>query len=158
MTYKACYLTMSEARDQFDWNPEFSRRARGFASYAALRELGRNGVQEMVERTCDCAAAIVEGLSRLEGVEVLAKPIINQGVVSFLDPAGRVSDEWNDRMITEIVKEGTSFFSGTTFKGRRAMRISVSNWQTSAEDVERTLAGVERATQASRASAVTSGK
>jgi hypothetical protein len=78
---------------------------------------------------------------------VLAHPVINQGLVAFLDPSGRPSDEWNDRMIAEIAKEGTSFFSGTTWNGRRAMRISVSNWQTSSEDVRRTLAGVQRALQ-----------
>ena len=146
MSYKAAYLSHQDvARDPLDWNPEFSRRARGFPSYAALRELGREGVREMVERNCECAAAIVEGLSKMPGVEVLARPIINQGLVAFLDPDGRPSDAWNERVIAEIAKEGTSFFSGTTWKGRRAMRISVSNWQTSIEDVERTLAGIERA-------------
>lgn len=149
MTAQATYLThQNEARDPLDWNPEFSRRGRGFASYAAMRELGRAGVREMVERNCDCAAAIVDGLAKLPRVDVLASPIINQGVVAFRDPAGAVSDEWNDRVIAAIAKEGTSFFSGTTFKGRRAMRISVSNWQTDAGDVKRTIAGVERALQA----------
>jgi glutamate/tyrosine decarboxylase-like PLP-dependent enzyme len=146
MSYQTSYLSHhSEARDPLDWNPELSRRARGFASYAALRELGRNGIQELVERNCDCAKDIVECLSHLENVEVLFEPVINQGLVAFLDPSGRQSDEWNDRMIAEIAKEGTSFFSGTTWNGRRAMRISVSNWQTSHEDVRRTLAGVQRA-------------
>ena len=146
MSYHASYLShQNEARDPLDWNPEFSRRARGFASYAALRELGRDGIKEQVERNCDCAKAIVEGLSRLENIEVLFQPVINQGLVAFLDPLGRPSDEWNDQMIAEIAKEGTSFFSGTTWHGRRAMRISVSNWQTSPEDVRRTLAGVQRA-------------
>jgi glutamate/tyrosine decarboxylase-like PLP-dependent enzyme len=146
MSYQASYLShQSEARDPLDWNPEFSRRARGFSSYAALRELGRSGLQELVERNCDCAKQMVEGFSRLENVEVLFDPVINQGLVAFLDPSGNPSDEWNDKMIAEIVKEGTSFFSGTTWNGRRAMRISVSNWQTSSDDVQRTLAGVQRA-------------
>jgi glutamate/tyrosine decarboxylase-like PLP-dependent enzyme len=146
MTYQAAYLShQSVARDPLDWNPEFSRRGRGFASYAALRELGREGLREMIERNCDCAAAIVEGLSNLANVDVLAKPIINQGVVSFRDPSGAINDDWNDRVIAEIAREGTSFFSGTTFQGRRAMRISVSNWQTDMDDVKRTVAGVERA-------------
>jgi glutamate/tyrosine decarboxylase-like PLP-dependent enzyme len=154
MSYQAHYLShQTEARDPLDWNPEFSRRARGFASYAALRELGRHGVREMIERNCDCAAAIVEGLSKLENVEVLARPIINQGLVAFLDPSGKASDEWNERTIAEIDSEGTSFFSGTTFKGRRAMRISVCNWQTSAQDVKRTLEGVKRAMRSIRAMA-----
>jgi glutamate/tyrosine decarboxylase-like PLP-dependent enzyme len=151
MSYQASYLShQSEARDPLDWNPEFSRRARGFASYAALRELGRKGVQEMVERNCDCATQIVNGLAQIEHVDVLSQPIINQGVVAFRDPSGNPSDAWNDRVIAAIAKEGTSFFSGTTFNGRRAMRISVSNWQTSPEDVKRTLEGVHRAIQTLR--------
>ena len=146
MAYKADYLThQDEARDPIDWNPEFSRRGRGFASYAALRELGKSGIREMVERNCDCARLIVEGLGQLENVDVLAVPIINQGVVAFRDLSGNTSDEWNERVIAEIDREGTSFFSGTSFKGRRAMRISVSNWQTSQDDVRRTLEGVRRA-------------
>jgi glutamate/tyrosine decarboxylase-like PLP-dependent enzyme len=146
MSYHANYLVQQDvARDPLDWNPEFSRRARGFASYAALRELGRTGVQELVERCCDCAAQLVAGLGELEGVEVLSASIINQGVVTFPNPSGAVSDDWNDNVIAEIAAEGTSFFSGTTANGRRAMRISVSNWQTSPEDVVKTIAGVERA-------------
>ncbi|HST10274.1 MAG TPA: hypothetical protein VLL05_07845, partial [Terriglobales bacterium] len=128
-----------------DWNPEFSRRARGFASYAALRELGRLGVQELVERSCDCATELVAGLGQLRGVTVLRTPIINQGLVSFTDPSGAISNEWNDAVIAAIAAEGTAYFSGTTTsQGRRAMRISVSNWQTSHEDVVKTVAAVER--------------
>ena len=145
MSYQASYLTQQDvARDPLDWNPEFSRRARGFASYAALRELGRTGVQELVERCCDCAAQLVAGLGELEGVEVLSSPIINQGLVTFPDPSGELSNEWTDEVIAEIAAEGTAFFSGTTWNGRRAMRISVSNWQTSNEDVVKTIAAVER--------------
>ena len=148
MSYQANYLThQNDARDPLDWNPEFSRRARGFASYAALRELGRKGVREMVERDCDCASRIVAGLEKLEGVEILAYPVLNQGLVAFLDPSRRRNDEWNDRVIAEIAKEGTAFFSGTTFHGRRAMRISVSNWQTSKEDADRTVAAIGRVLQ-----------
>jgi glutamate/tyrosine decarboxylase-like PLP-dependent enzyme len=159
MTSQASYLTHQDvARDPLDWNPEFSRRGRGFATYAALRELGREGVREMVERNCDCALAIVEGLSKLPNVDVLAKPIINQGVVSFRDPSGAISDDWNERVIAEIDREGTSFFSGTTFHGRRAMRISVSNWQTDMDDVKKTVAGVERALATLKKSVLTAAK
>src|SRR5215472_10815102 len=146
MSYQASYLTHQEvARDPLDWNPEFSRRARGFASYAALRELGRIGVQELVERCCDCAEELVAGLGRLEGVKVLASPIINQGLVTFADPSGALSNVWNDEAIAAIAAEGTSFFSGTTtLNGFRAMRFSVSNWQISQEDVIKTIAAVNR--------------
>ena len=75
---------------------------------------------------------------------MLSNPIINQGLVTFEDPSGAVSNEWTDKAIAEIAAEGTSFFSGTTWNGRRAMRISVSNWQISQEDVTKTVAGVER--------------
>ena len=152
MSYHASYLTQQDvARDPMDWNPEFSRRARGFASYAALRELGRTGVQELVERCCDCAAQLVAALGELKGVEVLSSPIINQGLVTFHDPSGASSDQWNDAVIAAIAEEGTSFFSGTTAaNGRRAMRISVSNWQTSYEDAIKTVAGVERALESMR--------
>ncbi len=146
MSYHASYLIQQDvARDPMDWNPEFSRRARGFASYAALRELGRTGVRELVERCCGCAAQLVAGLGKLEGVEVLSSPIINQGLVAFTDPSGASSDNLTDEVIAKINAEGTSFFSGTTsLNGRRAMRISVSNWQTSPEDVKKTVDAVER--------------
>jgi glutamate/tyrosine decarboxylase-like PLP-dependent enzyme len=113
MSYHASYLTqVNIARDPMDWNPEFSRRARGFASYAALRELGRNGLREVVERCCDCAAQLVAGLGNLEGVKVLRVPIVNQGLVAFTDPSGALSDRWTDDVIAEIAAEGTAFFSG----------------------------------------------
>ena len=154
MSQQASYLThQSAARDPLDWNPEFSRRARGFASYAALRELGRNGVGELVERSCACAADLVAQLGQLERVEVLSRPVLNQGLVAFLDEAGEPSDAWTDRAIAEIAREGTSYFSGTTWKGRRAMRISVSNWQTGSDDVSRTIAGVKRVWPAASLSA-----
>ncbi len=92
----------------------------------------------------------------MENVELLFEPVINQGLVAFLGPSGQRSDEWNDRMIAEIAKEGTSFFSGTTWNGRRAMRVSVTNFQTSPEDVKRTLGGVRRAMQQMQAAHVSS--
>jgi glutamate/tyrosine decarboxylase-like PLP-dependent enzyme len=146
MSYHASYLVQQDvARDPLDWNPEFSRRARGFASYAALRELGRSGLRELVERCCDSAAQLTAALGELEGVEVLSPAIINQAVVTFPDPqTGQVSATWVDEVIAAINAEGSAFFSGTTFNGVRAMRISVSNWQTSPDDVTKTVAGVER--------------
>jgi glutamate/tyrosine decarboxylase-like PLP-dependent enzyme len=156
MSHRASYLDQrDEARDPMDWNPEFSRRARGFASYAALRELGREGVREIVERCCDCAASLVAGLGELEGVDVLSIPMLNQGIVAFRDPSDAISDEWNDKAIAAIAAEGTAFFSGTTTAaGRRAMRISVCNWQTSEDDVARSIAGVQRALAGMRQTAM----
>ena len=84
MSYRAAYLTHDgEARDEVDWTPEFSRRGRGFATYAALRQLGRRGIAELVERTSDHAYALVMGMGGLEGVDVLATSEINQGWCGF---------------------------------------------------------------------------
>jgi glutamate/tyrosine decarboxylase-like PLP-dependent enzyme len=148
MSQRSSYIPqVSEARDQIDWTPEFSRRARGFATYAALRQLGKAGVAELVERCCEHADALVTRLGELPGAEMLWRPQINQGLVRFLDPArgaGELEhDAYTDRVIAEILATGEALFSGTTWRGKRAMRVSVSNWQTSGEDVERVVRCVE---------------
>jgi glutamate/tyrosine decarboxylase-like PLP-dependent enzyme len=154
MTYRASYLSHNaEVRDPMDWNPEFSRRARGFPTYAALRELGTGGVAAMVERSCEHAHAIVMGIGRLPGAEVLWEPVINQGLVRFLDPQGQDHDAHTDRVIAAINRTGEAFFGGTTWRGQRAMRVSVSNWQTSEEDVRRTIRAAEQAMHAVQKSA-----
>lgn len=139
-SHRAEYLTHdSVMRDQIDWNPEWSRRARGFSTYAALRELGRDGVAELVERCCEHARGIVSGIGRLRGAEVLWEPVINQGLIRFLDPNGVDHDRRTEEVIAALVESGEAFFSGTTWQGQRAMRVSVCNWRTSAEDVERVI-------------------
>ncbi len=149
MTHRAPYLVHDPvARDQMDWNPEWSRRARGFPTYAALRQLGRQGVAELVDRCCAHAAALVEGIGRLEGAEVVWRPRINQGMVRFLSPLASAREEDHDRftdaVIRRILASGEAFFLGTTWRGRRAMRVSVLNWQTSEAEVERAIAAVAR--------------
>jgi glutamate/tyrosine decarboxylase-like PLP-dependent enzyme len=144
------YISYDESvRDQSDWNPEFSRRARGFTAYAALRELGRDGVRAMIERCCEHARAIVAGIGKLPGAEVLHAPTINQGLVRFPSPRADAGpeqhDAHNDAVIARINASGEAFFSGTTWRGQRAMRVSVSNWRTSERDVERTVAAVAAA-------------
>ena len=154
MTLRASYLShAADARDQIEWNPEWSRRARGFPTYAALRELGREGLADLVERCCDHAQALVRGLGRLPGVEVLSPPIINQGLVRFLSPADSEPDHdrYTDEVIAGIVDDGEALFSGTTWSGQRAMRISVCNWRTTPKDVERTLHSVARVLESKRA-------
>lgn len=145
MSHRASYLTHAEvARDQMDWNPEWSRRARGFAVYAALRELGRHGLAHLIDRCCDRTQQMVDGLAALDGVEVLWRPIINQAMVRFLDPRPGATDHDHDRYtdetINRILAGGEAFFGGTTWRGRRAMRISVCNWRTTTQDVERAVA------------------
>jgi len=130
-----------DARDQKSWNPEWSRRGRGFAVYAAIRSLGRQGVAEMIDRCCRCARRLVLEIGGLPGVEVLAEPVLNQGLVRFLDPAGD-HDRWTDEVIRRIQAAGVAWFGPTTWRGCRAMRVSVVNWRTSDADVDRTVASV----------------
>ena len=144
MSYRAAYFSTSdEARDQMDWNPEWSRRARGFATYAASREMGRQGVAEMIERCCRHAAALVEGIGALPGAEVVWPARVNQGMVRFFGDDART-----DAAIAAIQATGAAFFGGSTFRGRRVMRISVCNWLTSERDVETAIAAVRNAIMA----------
>jgi glutamate/tyrosine decarboxylase-like PLP-dependent enzyme len=155
LSLRASYLThASDVRDQMDWNPEWSRRARGFATYAALRQLGRQGIADLIERTCDHARAIVTRIGALEGAEVVWEPQINQGLVRFhthaKDASSAEDDAYTDRVTAEILASGEAFFTGTTWHGRRAMRVSVCNWRTSAEDVDRVVASVDKILHATR--------
>jgi glutamate/tyrosine decarboxylase-like PLP-dependent enzyme len=150
LSVRASYLThASTARDEMDWNPEWSRRSRMFAAYAALRQLGRKGVEELVDRCCDHARSIVLRVGELDGAEVLWEPTINQGLLRFPDPSPSAADADHDRrtdkVIAEILKTGEAFFGGTTWRGKRAMRVSVCNWQTSEADVDRVVAAARQA-------------
>jgi glutamate/tyrosine decarboxylase-like PLP-dependent enzyme len=131
------------AREPKDWNPEWSRRARGFAAYATIRSLGRSGVAEVIDRCCDFAARLVDGLAAMPGIEVLARPQINQGLVRFLAADGQ-HDRRTDRIVELIRDSGVAWFGGTTWRGKRAMRISVCNWRTTEDDVAQTLAAVRK--------------
>jgi glutamate/tyrosine decarboxylase-like PLP-dependent enzyme len=145
MTHHAAYITHdTNARDPMDWNPEWSRRARGFATYAALRQLGRTGVAELIDRCCEHAHALVTRIGSLPGAQVLWEPQINQGLVRFLDPNATEQDHdaRTNAIIAAIIASGEAFFTGTTWRGRRAMRVSVCNWQTSAEDVDQVVQSV----------------
>ncbi len=140
MSYRASYLPQSsDARDQMDWNPEWSRRARGFPTYAAIRQLGRAGIAELVDRCCRHAHSLVMRIGALPGAEVVWEPLINQGLVGFTN--GRNTDE----VIAAITSTGEAFFGGTTWRGRRAMRVSVSNWKTTDADVDRAVNAAARA-------------
>ncbi|MDX6475599.1 MAG: hypothetical protein QOH95_1110 [Gaiellaceae bacterium] len=131
---RAPYLVFdADTRDQLDWNPEHSRRARGFTVYAAIRTLGRSGIAEMIERTCAHARRFADGLTQL-GAEVLNDVELNQVLFRF------GTDEETTAVLEAVQEDGSSWMGGTTWDGRRAIRISVSNWRTSDADVERTLA------------------
>jgi glutamate/tyrosine decarboxylase-like PLP-dependent enzyme len=143
MSYSASYIARSgDGRDPIDWNPEWSRRARGFAAYAAIRQLGRRGIAKGVEHCCDVARRLVLGIGALNGAEVVWAPTINQGLVRFSD------DRRTDEVIAQIQASGEVFFGGTTWRGIRAMRVSVCNFATTDADVERSVEAVRRVLEA----------
>lgn len=149
MSQQASYIAHTEdARDPSDWNPEWSRRGRGIATYAALRQLGRNGITDLIERCCRHARTLVTQIGRLPGAQVVWAPQVNQGLVRFLDRKPDATQAHHDRrtdaVIAQIAETGEAFFSGTTWRGQRCMRVSVCNWQTSEQDVIRAIAAVER--------------
>jgi len=148
MTLTAHYLVPGgEARGGSSLESSRSRRARGYPVYAALRELGRDGLAAMIDGCCRHAVALAHGIGALDGAELIAMPSMNQGLVRFLHPHGRSDDDrdrYTDAVIAAINAEGTAFFSGTLWRDRRAMRISVVNWRTSDADVRMTVRAVGR--------------
>jgi glutamate/tyrosine decarboxylase-like PLP-dependent enzyme len=137
MSIQAAYLVHAEQRDPSNYNPELSRRARGVELWAGLRSLGRSGMAELVERTCAHARRFAEGL-RAAGYAILNDVVINQVLVSFGDA------EKTLRVIELLQREGTCWCGSTVWQGHTAMRISVSSWATTAEDVEKSLAAILR--------------
>lgn len=143
MSLAAAYIvSTSTERDPHEYVPEESRRARAVPLYAALRSLGREGVAELVERNCRQAKRFGEAL-QAAGYEVLNDVVLNQVLVSFGTP------ERTQRTIAAIQRDGTCWCGGTIWKGRTAMRISVSNWSTTEEDVERSVEAILSAATAS---------
>jgi glutamate/tyrosine decarboxylase-like PLP-dependent enzyme len=137
MSVGGAYLVQEEDRVPYQYTPDFSRRARGVEVWAALRHLGRVGVADLVERTCRHATRFADGL-HAAGHTVLNEVVLNQVLVSFGD-AERTRD-----VIRRIQNEGTCWCGGTVWQGQTAMRISVSSWATTEEDVERSLAAILR--------------
>ncbi len=131
-------------RNQKDWNPEWSRRGRGFPVYAAIRALGRAGIAALVERCCAHATRLVDGIGRLPGAEIMASPTINQGLVRFRSPGGD-HDSATDAVIRRIQALGVAWFGGAEWRGMRVMRISVCNWRTTDDDIDAALASVSQA-------------
>ncbi|MDQ3283714.1 MAG: aminotransferase class V-fold PLP-dependent enzyme [Acidobacteriota bacterium] len=151
MTSTAAYLVQTSGieRDAVDWVPEFSRRARGIPVYAALRTLGREGVSDLIGRNCAQAKQMADLLRREEGVEVLNDVVLNQVLVRF---GG--DDDITRRVIAGVQEEGTCWLGGTTWHGMAAMRISISNWATSAEDIEMSAGAILRVFAAQSAAGV----
>ena len=132
MTATAAYLIQGEGREPTHYVPEMSRRARGVEIWAALRSLGRSGLAELVGRTCGYASQFAEGL-QAAGYEILNDVVLNQVLVCFGSP------DLTRRVIRRVQEEGTCWLGGTEWQGHVAMRISVSSWATTEEDVQRSL-------------------
>jgi glutamate/tyrosine decarboxylase-like PLP-dependent enzyme len=140
MSTSGSYLMQDEERIPYQYTPDFSRRARGIEVWAALRCLGRDGLADLIERTCRLAVRFAEGLRRA-GYHVLNEVVLNQVLVSFGQP------EHTTRVITRVQADGTCWCGGTVWQGHTAMRISVSSWSTTEEDVDRSLTAILRAAQ-----------
>jgi glutamate/tyrosine decarboxylase-like PLP-dependent enzyme len=163
MTAAAAYLPQQEGRDALDFVPEFSRRARGFAIYAALRSLGRRGMADLVERCCDLARLMAERLVAHPEVELLNEVVLNQVLVRFhprgdggedggMNDTVRASDtgsadgggagDLTRAVIQRVQRQGVCWLGGTTWRGKAAMRISVCNWSTTTDDAELSAAAI----------------
>ena len=135
MATTAAYLLRSDQRESWEYVLDSSRRARGFALYAAIRSLGRSGVRELVERCCRLAQRMAEQLAA-GGVEVLNEVVLNQVLVSFGD------DARTEAVIARVQEDGTAWMGGTNWHGRSAMRISVSNWSTTEADADASVQAI----------------
>ena len=139
MSVSASYLEQgASVREPLDWTPEFSRRARSLPVYAVLRSLGRAGVAELVDRLCACADRFATQLDAVPGIDVLTHAL-NQVLVRLYDD-GAVTDQ----IVQELQREGTCWTSATTWRDQRCMRISVSNWRTTPDDVDRSVEAITR--------------
>jgi glutamate/tyrosine decarboxylase-like PLP-dependent enzyme len=133
MRYTAAYLSGQDgppALAAADLTLESSRRARGMAVWAAIRELGASGVAELVGRCCALAQRFAAQLRDIDGIDVVNDVVLNQVLVSFGD------DAETDRVVSYVQDEGVCWVGATTWRGRRLMRISVSSWLTTAADVD----------------------
>ena len=137
MSSHAAYLIEGEKREPSHYVPEMSRRARGIEIWAALRSLGKRGLSDLIERCCGFAARFAEGLQN-EGYQVLNEVALNQVLVKFGD------EQQTRRIIKNIQDDGTCWCGETKWQGHVAMRISVSSWATTYDDVEKSLDAILR--------------
>ena len=133
-------------RDGSHWVPDSSRRARGFAIYAAIRELGRSGLVDLIERSCALARRMADALRTAPDTEVLNDVVLNQVLVRFSVPGGSPedADAFTRDVIAAVQADGTCWLGGTVWHGVAAMRISVSNWSTTEADIDVSAAAIRR--------------
>jgi glutamate/tyrosine decarboxylase-like PLP-dependent enzyme len=155
MTLGAAYYveTAGAERDPYNWVAESSRRARGFPIYAAIRELGREGIVAMVDRCCAIARQMADGLRGAPGVTILNDVVLNQVLVRFAPPDepnadAATIDQFTRDVVAAVQADGTCWLGGTTWHGMAAMRISVSNWSTTEADADISVAAIRRCAEA----------
>jgi glutamate/tyrosine decarboxylase-like PLP-dependent enzyme len=141
MTMTAAYLEAGALREPMHHTPEASRRARGVELWAALKSMGRDGLRQLIERTCAHAKTFADGF-RSAGYEVLNDVVINQVLVSF------GSADVTQKVIRAVQEDGTCWCGGTVWQGKSAMRVSVSSWATTEEDVQLSLQTILRIARA----------
>jgi glutamate/tyrosine decarboxylase-like PLP-dependent enzyme len=149
MSLSAAYLVRSpeEPRENVDWVPESSRRARGFAVYAAVRELGRQGVSDMIDRCCRLARRMADRLRAEPAITILNDVVLNQVLVRVTPPSGDADNATNEAL-RRVQEERTCWLGGTRWHGQDAMRISVSNWSTTDQDIDASAESIIRAVRA----------
>jgi glutamate/tyrosine decarboxylase-like PLP-dependent enzyme len=151
MSYGAAYYVAGEGakRDSGNWVADSSRRSRAFTVYAALRELGRDGLAALVDRCCALALRMAERLGEAPGVMILNDVVLNQVLVRFAPPDRPEAtdadiDDFTRRVIAAVQADGTCWLGGTTWHGMAAMRISVSNWSTTEADADMSVTAIRR--------------
>ena len=138
-------------RDGQDWVPESSRRARGFALYAGLRSLGRQGVVELIDRTCGLAVQMAERLGQLPGVTVLNQVVLNQVLLAVRPSAAQDSPQaLIARLVEGIARDGTCWAGSTLWQGHHALRLSLSGWRMTAPQIDRATAAIAAAIASAR--------
>jgi glutamate/tyrosine decarboxylase-like PLP-dependent enzyme len=147
MSLDASYLVRSpdEPREPMDWTPESSRRARGFAVYAALRSLGRRGVEDMIDRCCRLARRFADRLAAEPRIRILNDVVLNQVLVRVHSEPDADADALTREALRRVQDERVCWLGGTRWHGMDAMRISVSNWSTTDDDVDRSADSIVRA-------------
>jgi glutamate/tyrosine decarboxylase-like PLP-dependent enzyme len=151
MSMSAAYLVRSpeEPREPMDWTPESSRRARGFAIYAALRSLGRHGVTDLIDRCCRLARRFADRLREEPTIRILNEVVVNQVLVR-VEPPDSDADAATRTALRLVQEEGICWLGGSHWHGVDAMRISVSNWSTTEDDIDRSADSIIRAVRLRR--------
>jgi glutamate/tyrosine decarboxylase-like PLP-dependent enzyme len=146
MSLKASYLQRGsdEERVGTDWVPESSRRARALPLYALIRTLGREGIADLVRRNCTLARRMADRLSRQAGITIVNDVVLNQVLVRFSGGGSRPDDEVTRDTIARVQAEGTCWAGGAVWQRQQVMRISVSNWSTTEDDIDRSAAAILR--------------